>query len=211
MPGIASASLMGFAIPIASGAAWEHTYAESSCGLSWGCWGRNAGGRPLGNAMGSSIIADCLSQLNSRAGLVYGVTAVCHQTANRILHPAGITVALGGGYGTSWSLFRVYGLGPWPQKATCYLSQAASGGPGGSPSNGPPSSNLGRGGGSGAGPSKRGVDGMEQAERGSLYDRTIMMVHKYNTFELSNDLTEIAELEALIQLGLGEPVDKSTL
>src|SRR5271165_1682282 len=133
MPGIASASLMGFAIPIASGAAWEHTYAESSCGLSWGCWGRNAGGRPLGNAMGSSIIADCLSQLNSRAGLVYGVTAVCHQTANRILHPAGITVALGGGYGTSWSLFRVYGLGPWPQKATCYLSQAASGGPGGSP------------------------------------------------------------------------------
>ena len=47
----------------------DHTYVISSCGLRWGCWGRDHGGHHLRGAIGSSIIADCISQPKSQAGI----------------------------------------------------------------------------------------------------------------------------------------------
>jgi hypothetical protein len=93
MPGSPTATLQGWVLPLGGAAPYgEHTYVTSDCGFVWRCWGRSTGGSPLAAATGNSIVADCLSQPNSQAGIRYGFTGVCHQTANRILHPAGITV-----------------------------------------------------------------------------------------------------------------------
>jgi hypothetical protein len=68
--------------------ALHHTYVESSCGASWGCWGGNKGGTSVCIGTGSSIEADCISQ--GDAGIEYGLNGVCHQIANRILAAASI-------------------------------------------------------------------------------------------------------------------------
>jgi hypothetical protein len=76
----------------------------------------------------------CAEHLNSPAGIVYGRSGVCHQAANRILHPAGLTVAGSGGYATSVFVFGAYGRGAWPQHGQCYSSAGpvgASDGPDG--------------------------------------------------------------------------------
>jgi hypothetical protein len=136
MAGISSATLEAWAIPVVGAAGPDHTYAVSSCGLRWGCRGRSAGGILLRSGIGSSAIADCLAQPNGEVGIKYGRTGVCHQIANRILHPAGITVAGCGGYNLSVAFFGVYGLPPWPELPACYsggtvpASSVGSGGAG---------------------------------------------------------------------------------
>lgn len=114
------ATLQGWAIPLLVAPYGEHTYITSDCGLKWGCWGRSTGGVALSAATGDSAIADCLSQPNSEAGIRYGVTGVCHQTANRILRPANITVKGCQGYAFSVFSFGRHGIGPWPQLSTCF-------------------------------------------------------------------------------------------
>jgi hypothetical protein len=83
MAGVPSAWLVGWATPAQFNPNVDHTYVVSSCGLRWGCWGRDQGGMPIRGAAGSSQLADCLSQPNSQAGILYAITGVCHQTANR--------------------------------------------------------------------------------------------------------------------------------
>ena len=56
-------------------------------------------------------MADCISKPWSTAKLVYGITGVCHQTANRILWPAGVTVRQARGYWASWLLYGTFGKG----------------------------------------------------------------------------------------------------
>ena len=109
----------------------EHTYVTSSHGHIWPCWGRSSKGRQICTGSGNTAQADCLSQPNSHAGIVYGVTGVCHQTANRILYPAGLTVAAAVGYRASVFAWGTYGrdLGarrlyspvslPWPELQHC--------------------------------------------------------------------------------------------
>jgi hypothetical protein len=101
MAGVASATLQGWSIPMTTPPWQDHTYVTSSCGLVWQCWGRCSGGSALSAALGNSIVADCLSQPNSQAGIIYGITGVCHQTSNRILHPARVTVVGCQGYNLS--------------------------------------------------------------------------------------------------------------
>ncbi|ACV61323.1 hypothetical protein Dtox_0374 [Desulfofarcimen acetoxidans DSM 771] len=43
------------------------------------------------------------------AGITYGLIGVCHQIANRVLLPSGITVDGAAGYNLSWWFFDVYG------------------------------------------------------------------------------------------------------
>lgn len=194
MAGVALTTLEGWAIPVAS-SVFDHTYAVSGCGLRWRCWGRSAGGAAICAGPGSSIIADCLSQLNSRAGIVYGVTGTCQQTANRILHPANIVVAAAGGYPVSVFTFGVYGRGVWHQRNTCH---AGSGG-------GPP--NLASGGGPADNEShnkgREGPSGDQQA----IYYRAVLMAHQSQSDE---DAVRLAELAALIELRLGKPLDRQT-
>lgn len=66
----------------------SHTYVTSTCGASWDCWGGKTGGSVVCQGTGSSIEADCIAGSKGRAGIVYWVTGLCHQTANRILWPA---------------------------------------------------------------------------------------------------------------------------
>jgi hypothetical protein len=90
-------TLTGYGLKIL-GLRFEHTYVESTHGHVWPCWGRSAGGRTLCAGIGNTDHADCLSLPNSQAGVIYGVTGVCHQTANRILYPSGQTVSNASGY-----------------------------------------------------------------------------------------------------------------
>ena len=87
----------------------DHTYVTSSDGGVWPCWGRSKGGKVICAGNGSSNKANCLSQSKSHAGIIYGVTGVCHQTANRILYPAGALVNHAKGYWASSLVYGTYG------------------------------------------------------------------------------------------------------
>ena len=111
----AMATLKGYAVKI-RGLSWDHTYVRSSDGHRWRCWGREAGGRPICSGRGDSAMADFLSRPDSQAGIIYGITGVCHQTANRILYPSGALVSLAGGYRQSMFVWGTYGRGSWPPR-----------------------------------------------------------------------------------------------
>lgn len=125
--------LSGYALSI-PGLGADHTYATSSRGHVWPCWGRSAGGTLLCSGSGNVDQADCLSAPASQAGITYLATGVCHQTANRILWPAGITVnaARGGrgsvfawgSYGRNPTTLAAYSprTNPWPELSLCLAS-----------------------------------------------------------------------------------------
>ncbi len=96
----------------------DHTYVTSGDGRTWPCWGRNKGGNVVCHGTGSADAADCLSQEKSHAGLLYGITGVCHQTANRILYPAKCLVSAARGYWASSAIYGTYGLDQegWQQR-----------------------------------------------------------------------------------------------
>jgi hypothetical protein len=88
----------------------DHTYVTSdNPSHAWPCWGRESGGTEICRGYGKYSVADCISQPNSWAGIIYGVTGVCHQTANRILYPARVTVSNAGGYWASHLAYGIYG------------------------------------------------------------------------------------------------------
>lgn len=95
----------------------DHTYVMCSTGAkAWGCWGGKTGGTFLRQGQGSTKQADAIAEPNERAHIkCYLINGVCHQAANRILLPAGITVMGARGYGVSEALFGPYGrpLGPF--------------------------------------------------------------------------------------------------
>lgn len=105
--------LNGYAIKI-SWLGADHTYVTSSDGYAWPCWGRQSGGRMICSGTGSSNQANCISQTDSYAGIIYGVTGVCHQTANRILYPARVVVSNASGYWASIILYGTYGTSNLP-------------------------------------------------------------------------------------------------
>lgn len=89
----------------------DHTYvACGTLGKAWGCWGGKTGGTALRRAAGSTRRADAIAEADERAGITcYLINGVCHQAANRILLPAGITVQGARGYAVSTALFGTYG------------------------------------------------------------------------------------------------------
>lgn len=104
-------TLTGYGLKM-QGLPFEHTYVESTNGHVWPCWGRSAGGYPICAGIGNTDHADCLSLPNSQAGIIYGVTGVCHQTANRILYPSGQIVSSASGYRGSLFVWGTYGRDP---------------------------------------------------------------------------------------------------
>lgn len=130
------ATLKGNSIPALSssslprqqpGGRLDHTYVTSDDNYGpWGCFGRSSGGHSVSSGQGNSACADCLSKPSNLlatpplyAGLRYGVTGVCHQAANRILRPAGVSVAGVQGYGASVFLYGPFGRGGWPEWRQC--------------------------------------------------------------------------------------------
>lgn len=98
----------------------DHTYVEcGNGGKAWSCWGGKSGGRDLRDGSGSTKRADKIAQKDEKAGIkCYLKNGVCHQAANRILFPAGITVRGARGYSISEALFGTYGrVGFWPCKS----------------------------------------------------------------------------------------------
>jgi hypothetical protein len=89
----------------------DHTYVECGTGgKAWSCWGDKTGGTALRRNSGSTRRANAIARPNERAGIrCYLVNGVCHQAANRILLPAGITVRGTRGYDVSEALFGTYG------------------------------------------------------------------------------------------------------
>lgn len=88
----------------------DHTYATSSDGNVWPCWGRSSGGEMIvGGHIGNSKQADFMSSPKSHAGLVYALNGVCHQTANRILYFTNETVHKAAGYWASTAMYGTYG------------------------------------------------------------------------------------------------------
>ncbi len=89
----------------------DHTYVRcGSGGKAWSCWGGKTGGTELRRGMGSTKQANAIAEPNERARIsCYLINGVCHQAANRILFPAGITVRGARGYDVSEALFGTYG------------------------------------------------------------------------------------------------------
>lgn len=89
----------------------DHTYVScGNIGKAWSCWGGKTGGTILRQGIGSTAQADAIANPDEKAGITcYLVNGVCHQAANRILFPAGITVRDARGYSVSVSLFGTYG------------------------------------------------------------------------------------------------------
>ncbi len=171
-------------MPVLAKPRWDHTYVISSCGLRWGCNGGWTGGQKVCSGTGSSIIADCLSQPQSLAGINCGVTGVCHQMSNRILHPTGgLTVAGCRGYQLSHFAYGVYGRGSWTSRQACYAAGTALAGTGG------------------------GSEGVSMTSK-LAYDRAVADAHARGT---SEDAVRFAELEALTRSELAEPLDHETL
>src|ERR1017187_7432481 len=96
------AQLMGWSLSMAAtGGATDHAYVTSSEGHRWGCFGRDrqgtdAAGAPIEGhrvciGTGSAAEASCISGGN--AGIIYSVTGLCFQAANRILYPSGQIVS----------------------------------------------------------------------------------------------------------------------
>ncbi|MCU7933514.1 MAG: hypothetical protein KZQ99_01375 [Candidatus Thiodiazotropha sp. (ex Dulcina madagascariensis)] len=89
----------------------DHTYVTcGDLGKAWGCWGGKTGGAVLRQGTGSTAQANAIANPDERAGIsCYLINGVCHQAANRILYPAGITVRGARGYPVSEALFGTYG------------------------------------------------------------------------------------------------------
>ncbi len=95
----------------------DHTYVKCGTGkAAWSCWGGKTGGRQLRQGPGSTKRADKIARSDEKAGIkCYLINGVCHQAANRILLPAGITVRGARGYNVSQALYGTYGkVGIWP-------------------------------------------------------------------------------------------------
>lgn len=106
-----SSSSSGPSVPRAD---FDHTFVQSSKGDRWGCWGRDEDDckREIVNGGGDHRIkmARCLAQPNGTAAIVWSITGMCHQAANRILYPAhGITVSAARGYAATVLTYGVYG------------------------------------------------------------------------------------------------------
>lgn len=105
----------GFAIPVDGLTFLDHTYVhiekEDQSLIKYGCWGRADDGRQICEGTGDVADAEMIATPSGLAGIVYGVTGVCHQTANRILYPAQVTVMQAGGYAISSAIYGTYGLG----------------------------------------------------------------------------------------------------
>jgi hypothetical protein len=183
MAGIAVADLDGCVIPAQVFTGWDHTYVTSSCGLTWGCFGRFLGGSTLCSGIGSSIIADCLSQPNATAGIRYLGTGVCHQAANRILDSASVTVSGAKGYAWSTAAWGVYGPNFGAARLLCY----------------PPGTRIARG------HASHPLQG-DNVTAKQAYDHE---VHEASHGSIDDEQQRLAELAALVKLGLGRPLDAS--
>ena len=95
---------------------WDHVYVLSSRGHRWPCFGRDAAGVTIIAGAADLARSAFLAGEDRSAGIRFKATGVCHQAANRILYPAGLTVFGAHGYFLSQLAYGPYGLGDWPER-----------------------------------------------------------------------------------------------
>lgn len=188
----ASATLEGFATLQQT---ILHTYVKSSCGAAWGCWGGTTGGTSICAGTGSSIQADCIDGKDD-AGIIYYITGVCHQIANRILFPAGIILpdAAYPDIRSSYFLYNEWGQNlpgrppfyQWPNRANIC---ATSGPPSGSARSSFPRL-------SGSGPMSFGMQGGQKDRRA----RVSKLVEAGLGHSVNAEICDaLAEMQAVLQ------------
>lgn len=92
----------------------DHTYVVfEHPEVRLGCWGRYNGGTQISQGLGNLDQMIAAATPSGHADIIYGITGVCHQTANRILKGAGSaeTVHKATGYGITSLLYGTYGRG----------------------------------------------------------------------------------------------------
>ena len=121
-----------FAMPVSGAGVVDHTYVTVDSMYRYGCHGRSAGGRVIARGLGNVLLGKCLAGADGKAGIRYGISGVCHQTADRILLPARKVVHRAVGFRSSvlvWGLFGRHGHRhcsprsfPWPELNACVSS-----------------------------------------------------------------------------------------
>lgn len=99
----------------------DHTYVHAKKDdyfKAYGCHGRDKGGEIICSGTGNLMESDKIAGDDGEAGISYRITGVCHQIANRILSPAGITVYKAHGYSLSCFFYGEYGIGWFSQLET---------------------------------------------------------------------------------------------
>jgi hypothetical protein len=196
------AALMGYAAAFGGWRRVDHTYAASDDGYVWPCWGGTSGGNPICWGYGDSATAHCLAQPDFSAGIEYCVTGVCHQTANRILCPAGwgVIVSAARGFGLSCLFFGTYGVGPWPELRKCGIFRSLSNP---SPNGGP----------TGRVATHRGGTGMVDDGKWSEFSQRIAEIHSSlgPDDDRSSEELRHAELQALADAALERDYDQEKL
>lgn len=106
--------------------ALDHTYVTSSEGDAWGCHGAKGGGKIIVEGDCNLNQSRCIAGKNDMAGIRYMRTGVCHQIANRILHPANIRIDANGTTSSIMGTYAVYGIygnfsntPDWPELRAC--------------------------------------------------------------------------------------------
>ena len=122
-------SFEAFAMPTRGARIVDHTYVVVDGVHRFGCHGRFVGGNVIARGVGNVDLGRCLAAIDGKAGIRYGLSGVCHQTANRILLPARKVVHRAIGFKGSvlvWGLFGRQGHRhhsprsfPWPELNGC--------------------------------------------------------------------------------------------
>lgn len=102
--------------PIAAIGDWplDHVALETSTGTDWGCFGRtraeDPAAQPIARGEGDELWAKAIAGPDGHAGIVFGVTGICHHCANRIALPADIDSRNAPGNEIATPIFGKYGL-----------------------------------------------------------------------------------------------------
>lgn len=110
----------------------DHVYLSSDMGLTWRCNGRTSGGTLVRGATAADIDhclclalpdqgpqAGLASLGDMNAGIIVGITGVCHQIANRILRPCKLDVSRVNGYAFTLTIYGKWGRRPWVEWSRC--------------------------------------------------------------------------------------------
>lgn len=118
-----------YAVPMIGAPMVDHTYVVLDGSHRFACHGRTSGGAVVATGFGNVDLGVCLSGINGEAGVQYGKSGVCHQTANRILLPARADVFRARGARSSMFVWGAFGRKghrhyspqtfPWPELTSC--------------------------------------------------------------------------------------------
>ncbi len=100
--------------PILGKLSQSHVFVSSSSGKTWGCLGRSLKKFPNGAPVAFEVLAEdnwveAIAGSSGSGGIILRENGVCHQSANRMLIPAGLTCDMADGNEIAVMMFGLYG------------------------------------------------------------------------------------------------------